>query len=113
MHQLPDIIKAISLNNKLDESKDFATFVQREMVSRLRPSNRTLRDMGVKQAPFQVLIGAAMPSVLAEVSFMTNAQESRLLKQTAYRQKIAEALYNAIRKYQGSLSRVSTIAKRP
>ena len=62
-----------------------------------------LRDLGVKQAPFVVLIGATMPSVLAEISFVTNAQEGRLLKGNAYRQRIAESLFNAIRKYQTSL----------
>jgi N-acetylmuramoyl-L-alanine amidase len=50
-----------------------------------------------------VLIGAAMPSVLAEISFVTNAQEAKLLKGNVYRQRIAESLFNAIRKYQGSL----------
>ena len=57
----------------------------------------------MKQAPFVVLIGAAMPSVLAEISFVTNAQEAKLLRGTAYRQRIAEALFDAIRKYQASL----------
>ena len=60
MHSLPDIVKAITLNNKLDESRDFATIVQREMVGHLSASNKDLRDLGVKQAPFVVLIGAGM-----------------------------------------------------
>ena len=77
--------------------------VQRAMVERLKTANKTLKDLGVKQAPFVVLIGAAMPSVLAEISFVTNAQEAKLLKANAYRQRIAEALFNAIRKYQTSL----------
>jgi hypothetical protein len=75
MHNLPDIIKAIALNNKLDESRDFASMVQEALVSRLRRANRNLRSLGVKKAPFVVLIGAAMPSVLAEISFLTNKQE--------------------------------------
>ena len=103
MAALPDFVKAIALHNKLDESRDFATHVQRAMVERLSGSNRSLKDLGVKQAPFVVLIGASMPSVLAEISFVTNAQEVKLLRGTAYRQRIAEALFNAIRKYQGSL----------
>ena len=93
MHSLPDIVKAITLNNKLDESRDFATIVQREMVGHLSTSNKDLRDLGVKQAPFVVLIGAGMPSVLAEISFITHSQEGKLLRNKAYRQKIAEALY--------------------
>jgi N-acetylmuramoyl-L-alanine amidase len=110
MGALPDFVKAIALHNKVDESRDFATQVQRTMVERLRPSNRTLRDLGVKQAPFVVLIGAVMPSVLAEVSFVTNPQEARLLKGNVYRQRIAEALFDAIRKYQTSLKGATSVA---
>ena len=73
------------------------------MIDRLRGSNKTMKDLGVKQAPFVVLIGASMPSVLAEISFITNSQEGRLLKTSGYRQKIAEALFDAIRGYQKSL----------
>jgi N-acetylmuramoyl-L-alanine amidase len=103
MGALPDFVKAIALNNKLDESKDFATLVQRSMLEQLRGPNKTIKDLGVKQAPFVVLIGASMPSVLAEISFLTNPQELRLLKSNAYRQRIAEALSSAIAKYQKSL----------
>src|SRR5207244_2064662 len=106
MGALPDFLKAIALNNKLDESRDFATEIQRSIVERLRRSNKTLKDLGVKQAPFVVLIGAAMPSVLTEISFVTNSQEARLLRGNAYRQRIAEALVAAIRKYQTSLKHV-------
>ena len=110
MGGLPDFVKAIALNNKLDESRDFALQVQRAMVERQRSANKTLKDLGVKQAPFVVLIGANMPSVLAEMGFVTNAPEAKLLKGAAYRQKIAESLFNAIRKYQTSLKNVGTIA---
>src|SRR5207302_7045936 len=99
MGALPDFVKAIALNNKVDESRDFAAQIQRAMIARLRSSNKSLKDLGVKQAPFIVLIGATMPSVLAEVSFVTNPQEAKLLKGNVYRQRIAEALFNAIRKY--------------
>jgi N-acetylmuramoyl-L-alanine amidase len=110
MGALPDLVKSIALNNKLDESRDFATQVQRAMLERLRVTNKTVKDLGVKQAPFVVLIGAAMPSVLAEISFVTNTQEARLLKGNAYRQRIADALFNAIRNYQTSLRNVTTVA---
>jgi N-acetylmuramoyl-L-alanine amidase len=111
MGALPDFVKAIALNNKLDESKDFATLVQHSMLEQLRGSNKTLKDLGVKQAPFVVLIGASMPSVLAEISFLTNPQELRLLKSNAYRQGIAEALSSAIAKYQKSLAGAPAVAK--
>jgi N-acetylmuramoyl-L-alanine amidase len=110
MGEMPDIVKAIALNNKVDESRDFASHVQRAMLERLRTTNKTLKDLGVKQAPFVVLIGATMPSVLAEISFVTNPQEARLLKGSAYRQKIAESLFTAIRKYQTSLKGATAIA---
>ena len=110
MGALPDFVKAIALNNKLDESRDFATYVQRSMIEKLRVTNKTTKDLGVKQAPFAVLIGAAMPSVLAEISFVTNPQDAKLLRGGAYRQRIAEALSNAIRKYQSSLKNVPTVA---
>ena len=110
MHKLPDIVKAITLNNKLDESRDFATLVQREMVRHLAKSNSQVRDLGVKQAPFVVLIGAGMPSVLAEISFVTHPQEGRLLKNNAYRQRIAEALFQGVQRYQRSLKAVTAVA---
>lgn len=106
MHKLPEIVRAIALNNKIDESRDFADMVQRAMVRRLSTRNQALRDIGVKQAPFVVLIGAEMPSVLAEMSFVTNRQDATLLKTGAYRQQIAEALLDAVLRYQQSLKKM-------
>jgi N-acetylmuramoyl-L-alanine amidase len=110
MGALPDFVKAIALNNKLDESRDFATQVQHAMIDKLRGANKTVKDLGVRQAPFVVLIGAVMPAVLAEISFITNPAESKLLRSPAYRQRIAEALLVAVRKYQTSLKGVTAIA---
>jgi N-acetylmuramoyl-L-alanine amidase len=112
MNSLPSIIKAITLNNKLNESRDFASSIQRALVRGMRPGNKALRDLGVKQAPFVVLIGAAMPSVLAEISFVTNRQEARLLKSPAYRQRIAASLLAGILRYQDSLKKVQTAAQK-
>lgn len=106
MRKLPDIVRAIALNNKIDESRDFADMVQRSMVRRLSTRNASLRNIGVKQAPFVVLIGASMPSVLAEMSFVTNRQDASLLKTPAYRQHIAEALFDAVLRYQQSLKKM-------
>ena len=103
MHQLPDLIKAISLNNKLDESRDLANMVQDALIANLKRTNKDVRSRGVKKAPFVVLIGAQMPSVLAEISFITNKQELQLLKTSAYKDRIAQALYNAVLKYRRSL----------
>jgi N-acetylmuramoyl-L-alanine amidase len=112
MRQLPDIIRAIALNNKLDESRDLAGMVQEALISRLQRSNRNVRNLGVKKAPFVVLIGAAMPSVLAEVSFLTNRQELVLLKNPAYKQRIAEALHAAVMRYRRSLKGQAVIASK-
>lgn len=109
MHQLPDMIKAIALNNKLDESKDLANMVQASLVSTLRKSNKNVRSRGVKKAPFVVLIGAQMPSVLAEISFLTNKQELQLLKTNAYKDKIAQSLYGAVLQYRRSLKGTATL----
>lgn len=112
MNSLPGIIEAITLNSKLNESRDFAVLVQQSLVRGLRQTDKTLKDLGVKQAPFMVLIGAAMPSALAEISFVTNRQEARLLKTSAYRQKIAESLLAGILKYQNALKKVQSAALR-
>jgi len=112
MGTLPDILKAIALNNKLAESRELASIVQTSLVRRLSQQNKTIRDLGVKQAPFVVLIGAQMPSILAEISFLTNRSDATLLKQPAYRQRIAQALFDAIVKYQASLKKVTTVASK-
>jgi N-acetylmuramoyl-L-alanine amidase len=112
MHSLPEIVRAIALNNKIDESRDFAEMVQKSMVRRLTARDKLVRDLGVKQAPFVVLIGAGMPSVLAEISFITNKQDSVLLKTPAYRQQIAESLFDAVSRYQRSLKGVRAVASR-
>jgi N-acetylmuramoyl-L-alanine amidase len=108
MGDLPELVKAITLNNKVAESRELAGMVQSSMTRELADRNKTVRDLGVKQAPFVVLIGAQMPSVLAEISFVTNKGEATLLKQAAYRQDIAQALFDAVTKYQTSLKRPAT-----
>ena len=110
MGNLPELVKTIALNNKVAESRELATIVQDALVRRLRAQSKTLQDLGVKQAPFVVLIGAQMPSVLAEISFITNKPDAALLKESPYRQRIAQALFDAVVKYQGSLKTVTTVA---
>jgi N-acetylmuramoyl-L-alanine amidase len=109
---LPEIVKAITLNSKLNESRSFAGLIQRAMTAELKVADPGLRDLGVKQAPFVVLIGASMPSVLVEISFITNPQEGRLLKTSAYRERIATALFSAIRGYQTTLKSVQALPRR-
>ncbi len=106
VHQLQDLIKKIALTEKVEESQDFAAQIQREIYARLRKFSGEQRDRGVKKAPFVVLIGANMPSVLAEISFLTNPQDERLLKRAEHRGRIAEALYRGITHYVTSLGGV-------
>ena len=111
MNQLPDIVKAIALNNKIHESRDFASMIQSSLHSQLQKSDSSVRNLGVKQAPFMVLLGATMPSVLAEISFITNRQDAAMLKTEKYRQRIAEALYAGVLRYQQSLKTGPAIAE--
>jgi N-acetylmuramoyl-L-alanine amidase len=106
VHQLQDIIKKIALTEKIEESQDFATQVQREVYARLRKLTSEQRNRGVKKAPFVVLIGANMPSILAEISFLTNPKDERLLKRDAHREEIAQALHRGISRYANNLGGV-------
>ncbi|MBI2817986.1 MAG: N-acetylmuramoyl-L-alanine amidase [Acidobacteria bacterium] len=106
VHELQNIVKKIALHEKVDESKEFATEVQSALHDQLVKGNRLRKDRGVKKAPFMVLIGAKMPSVLAEIAFLSNPQEEKLLKTKQQRQKIAEALYAGVAKYAETLSGV-------
>jgi len=104
IHELQDLVKKIMLRDKVDESRELAQHIQHAMAIRKGAGT----DRGVKQAPFIVLIGADMPSILAEVSFISNPQEERQIKTPAYRQAIAEALYDGVRSYAESLSGTKT-----
>jgi N-acetylmuramoyl-L-alanine amidase len=110
MRNLPDMVRAITQGSKRDESRELAGAVQESMVTRLRPHNQGLRDLGVKQAPFVVLIGAGMPSVLAEIAFISHDAEGGLLRTEKYRQRIADALAAAILRYTRTLKPVGTVA---
>lgn len=102
--ELRDLLQKIALNDKLTESREFASRVQSSLIAAAR-SGGSARDRGVKRAPFVVLIGAQMPSVLTEIGFLSNAREEALLRKAEYRQKLAEALYKGVAQYAGTLSR--------
>ena len=111
IHELQDLVKRIALQEKIDESREFATDVESALHSGLALKNPGLRDRGVKKAPFIVLIGANMPSILAEVSFVSNPGDERRLETSEFRQRIAESLYRGIAKYVGGLSGVKVASK--
>ena len=111
IHELQDLVKKIALKEKIEESREFAADVQRALHSGLAAKSPGIRDRGVKKAPFIVLIGANMPSILAEVSFVSNPGDERRLETPEYRQKIAESLYRGISKYVSGLSGVKVASK--
>jgi N-acetylmuramoyl-L-alanine amidase len=106
IHELQDLVKSIALKEKVDESREFAGDVQRAMHSGLSSRGNNMRDRGVKKAPFVVLIGANMPSILAEISFLSNPKDERKLETGDYREKIAESLYRGVAEYVRGLSGV-------
>ena len=104
MHDLQDLIKKIARNDKIEESKDLAQDIQDSLTGRLQLVSHSEKDRGVKKAPFVVLIGANMPSVLSEISFLSNPYDENLLRKAAQRQRIAEGLYRGIAEYLESLN---------
>jgi N-acetylmuramoyl-L-alanine amidase len=111
IHELQDLVKKIALKEKIEESREFASDVQQALHSGLAAKNPGERDRGVKKAPFVVLIGANMPSILAEISFISNPADARRLKTPEYRQRIAEALYRGISRYVNGLGGVKLATK--
>jgi len=111
VHELGDLVKKIALKEKVDESREFATDVQFSLYQGLAGKEKTLRNRGVKKAPFIVLIGANMPSILAEISFVSNPGDERKLQTPEYRQKIAESLYKGVARYINGLSGVKVASK--
>jgi len=106
IHQLSDLVKKITLQDKISESREFASDVEQSLYSGLEDGNPGLKDRGVKKAPFVVLIGANMPSILAEISFLTNPDDAHELHEPEYRERIAESLYRGVERYVSSLSGV-------
>ncbi len=87
--------------------------MQQSLYSGLEDGNAGLKDRGVKKAPFVVLIGANMPSILAEISFLTNPDDAHELRDPEYRERIAESLYRGVSRYVSSLSGVPYCAEQP
>ena len=104
IHELQDLVKKIMLQDKVDESRELAQHVERALAARKGSG----MDRGVKQVSFVVLIGANMPSVLAEICFISNPQDEKLVKTPEHRQAIAESLFEGVRSYAESLSGTKT-----
>jgi N-acetylmuramoyl-L-alanine amidase len=111
IYELQDLVKKIAMKEKIEESREFAGDVQQSLHSGLAAKNPGIRNRGVKKAPFIVLIGANMPSILAEISFVSNPGDEHRLETSEYRQRIAESLYRGIAKYVDGLSGVRMASK--
>jgi N-acetylmuramoyl-L-alanine amidase len=104
IHELQDLVKQIARTEKIDESKEFAGDVQDSLSKRIQKTARTVKNRGVRKAPFVVLIGADMPSILTEISFLSNPADEKMLKQPEHRQRVAEGIYQGVASYLQSLN---------
>jgi len=104
IHELQDLVKQIARTEKIDESKEFAEDVQDSLSKRIQKTARTVKNRGVRMAPFVVLIGADMPSILTEISFLSNPADEKMLKQPEHRQRVAEGIYQGVASYLQSLN---------
>lgn len=110
-HRLGDMQKMLAdvmLNTRVDESRKLAQDVQRLTLFRLKKREYTVRNNGVKSAPFHVLLGAQMPAVLVELGYCTHVDEARNLANAKYRLALAEGLAEGILAYKDRLLKKRT-----
>ena len=107
VHELESLVKRIAQTEKIDESKEFAEDIQTSLSERMQKTSKSVRNRGVRKAPFVVLIGADMPSILTEISFLSNPADEKLLKQPEQRQRVAEGLYQGISSYLQNMNSVT------
>jgi N-acetylmuramoyl-L-alanine amidase len=107
LHDLQDLIQKIARNEKIEESKELASDIQDTLSEKMQTVSHSEKNRGVKKAPFVVLIGANMPSVLSEISFVSNPNDERLLRKTDQRQRIADGLYRGISTYLANMNSLS------
>ena len=103
LSELDSYVRAITKSAKTSESDRLASNIQQHLVRNLRTVDHEIPDLGVKQAPFVVLVGTQVPSVLAEIGFLSNAKDAALLKTEGFRNLIASAIVAAILQYRTEL----------
>jgi N-acetylmuramoyl-L-alanine amidase len=99
VHDLQGMLQKIAQNEKIDESRDLAEDIQGALAKHMERVNPAEKDRGVRTAPFVVLIGANIPSVLAEIAFISNPADEQMMKKSDARQRVAEGLYQGIASY--------------
>jgi N-acetylmuramoyl-L-alanine amidase len=102
---LQTILNDLMLNTKINESSRLAHNVQKGMVANTKKAYKRIKSLGVKQAPFYVLIGAQMPAILVEVGFLSNSTERKRLLSAKYQQRVAEGIYSGISSYIRSIDK--------
>ena len=107
IHDLEEVVKKIARTEKIDESRELAEDVQDSLSKRIQKTVKPVKNRGVRKAPFVVLIGADMPSILTEISFLSNPADEQLLKKPEYRQRVAEGLYQGVSDYLQSMNSVA------
>jgi len=106
LSEMKEIIQKIVRNSKIVESKELAEKIQKNLVGSLLKNHKSVKDLGVKGGPFWVLIGVEeAPSVLVEISHLSNLMEEARLKSPQYRQQIAQGIYQGILEYVRSLGK--------
>jgi N-acetylmuramoyl-L-alanine amidase len=105
MAEMRTILDQILQNSKISESRILSQFIQGSMIANLQRKYDAIENLGVKKAPFYVLLGAQMPSALVEVSFLSNRDEARRLGAPEYRQTVAAGLYLGIINFIQSLGK--------
>jgi len=93
------ILNDLMLNTKINESSRLARFVHRGLIKELRKRYKRIKNRGVRQAPFYVLIGAEMPAILVEVGYITNSIENRRLYSETYLKRVASGIVKGIDLY--------------
>jgi N-acetylmuramoyl-L-alanine amidase len=104
---LEAILFDLMANAKINESSRLAAEVQQAMVAGLRPHFSNIKDLGVKQGPFHVLLGATMPSVLVEAAFISHPREEKRLTSPSYQKRVASSIVNGVKHYSASIDQVA------
>jgi N-acetylmuramoyl-L-alanine amidase len=113
VRDLESLVQRIARNEKIEESRELASDIQESLAHRLQRTNKSIRDRGVRKAPFVVLIGANMPSVLAEISFISNPADEVALAKPDGREHVAEGLYKGIEAYLQSTNSLAANQSKP
>jgi N-acetylmuramoyl-L-alanine amidase len=109
LDDLQIILNDLCLTYKINESSLLAGCVQDSLFKGLQKQHPTVKNLGFKGGPFYVLLNAKMPSILIEISFITNKVEGKKLSDESYRNLIADSIFNGIIRYQNSSQSVTQI----